>query len=218
MATELDLAAWEEQLRQERQGLRGCQEQVARDVGIPYEIKTRFKKLLSRLNESIEEVMQKTQWLRSAELQGSDFDSQALRLKQDYQTILHNITKVLKTFGISQEKAAPLPSVSLNFDVTNLTAGLEELKSMTEETKVRLSEHRHEKVEEEIREIRRENDQLTIKLQTLAEEQNQLVALAKQLATRLETLEKSRPTAQFVETPQRLLNKRIGEAERLLRR
>lgn len=218
MATELDLAAWEEQLAQEREGLRGCQEQVSRDASIPYEIKTRFKRLLSRLNESIEEVMRKTEWLRGAEIEGREFESQALRLKREYQTILHNITKVLKTFGASQGKTDQKPSSSPDFSLGNLASGLEELRNMTEDARMQLDQHQHAQLEEEIQEIRRENDQITIKLQTLEEEQGQMIAIAKQLAARLDFLEKGKPTAPSMDTPQRLLSKRIGEAERLLKR
>lgn len=216
MATAEDLAAWEDQLMDELQGLAHCQERVATDTTIPPRTKARFREILKSLDRSVSQVLSRTQKLRTS-ASSSDFACKASELQRDYRHLLRNITQLLHTIN-------PLPDPSPAehrdedlFDMTQLSVELEQLEKMTEITREKLKEHYHEDVVTKLRDVRAENDALLLKLQTLEEEQTELSRIAENLHARISLLEQRKAKSPSEPIP-RLIAKRVGEAEKLLKR
>ena len=217
MATAEDLAAWESQLMEELEGLRECQQRVSEDKSIPLGTKTRFRDILKSLNRSVSQVLSRTKSLRSLPLEASEFSSKASLLQRDYRHILRNITQLLHT--IDPLPAPPRPSTPPDplFDLSQLSTEFVQLQRMTAASRTNLDEHVHSEMETQLREVRAENDQLNVRLQTMEEEQNDMVKVAEALQERIALLEK-RTGRREQEAVPRLIAKRVGEAEKYLRR
>lgn len=209
--------SWQTQLNLELKGLEECKAQVTSDLSIPAPVKTRFKRLLQRLNESIAEIMRKTTWLQREDLSDSEYTHEALRLKQEYRTIMHNIAQIVNTFSLSAVKPTQITEFTENSELKSLNFGLKSLEKLTEETKNSLETHKHGKITDQIREIRRENDQLALKLHAIESEQAQFIEIAEDLKRRIADLERNGGVSRQLPAQQRVLTKRLGEAERLLR-
>lgn len=240
MASTEDITSWEQRLQQELDGLKYCLQKVAADSSIPQTIRSRFRDIVAALNDNIYQVLGRCRQLRTESVSPAAFEKRADRLQEEYQNVLRNIEKLLRTVEApteSKPKQSTLRSpiktgksatkVTRSKSATGITAFSSEETALTEVTtelkalkdalrhvKHRVEKHAHERYEAELREVREENDRLWGKLHAMQEEQAKLMQLLATLTARMDTLQSTHS-----EMPQepRLLPKRTGQAAELMR-
>ena len=236
MVSKGDLESWESRLQEELDGLKYCQEQVAADTSIPAAIKTRFRDIITALNDNIYQVLAKLRQLKAEPHSATGYAKRAERVQSDYRSVLHNIEKLLKTVDANKEpryrrdtfaSQTKTPKVLRSKSATGLspereekrtlgqiTVELKELKDALRHIKHKVEKHTHEKYEAELKEARSENDRLWVRLHAMQEEQTRLVQLVNSLSDRFSALQPNSPE----QSPEpRLLSKRVGQAEELLK-
>ena len=238
-----DVEVWENRLQQEVEGLKYCLTTVNADTTIPATIKTRFRDIVTALNDNIYQVLGRCRQLRSEGAVSTVFEKRAERLHEEYRNVLRNIDKLLKTVetqkipknrreiahltsrspektsksaGKRSKSAANLTEKSSPnpLNLSEITSELKELKETLRHVKHRVEKHTHEKYEVELREAREENDRLWGKLHAMQEEQTRLMQVINALASRLDALQSGESREEKGEP--RLLAKRSGEAAKML--
>jgi len=238
MASIEDIISWEQRLQQELDGLKYCLQKVAADSNIPQAIKTRFRDIVAALNDNIYQVLGRCRQLRTESVSPTAFEKRADRLREEYQNVLRNIEKLLRTVEAPTEpkqsslrspaKAGKTPNkvtrsksatgiVALSSEQASLkevTTELKDLKDALRHVKHRVEKHAHERYEAELKETREENDRLWGKLHAMQEEQTKLVQVIEALTARMDAMQSISS-----EQPQepRLLPKRAGQAAELMR-
>lgn len=203
MELKRELESWQERLQKDTASLKLCKKKIATDDNVPGPVKNRFNDIIQSLKTNVHDLGNKIADLRRSNLPYKELNTRVERLRTQYNAALLNIDKLLSTANFNTPRP-PLQKIGnskprgtsigedldlkieedllakkdlFEFEPAHraLSREFTELKSVVKRVKEQVEGHRHQDIEDRLRELQSDNDDLRSKYATLQHEHNDLM-------------------------------------------